>query len=107
MLVNAANGRHHSCSGNNVCYIAVLADVFVAQLRPVLADSLCDRTKLMKWLLSRIRVKASDSNKQYASEILSILVQVRGLGNCTAVLEGDSFSGPSPFGSPSAMALRS
>lgn len=46
------------------------------QLRPALAESLLERTKLLKWLLARIRVKASDSNKQYASEILSILMQV-------------------------------
>jgi beta-catenin-like protein 1 len=47
------------------------------QLRPALAEWVLERTKLLKWLLTRIRVKASDSNKQYASEILSILVQVR------------------------------
>jgi beta-catenin-like protein 1 len=46
------------------------------QLRPALAGALLERTKLLKWLLSRIRIKASDSNKQYASEILSILMQV-------------------------------
>ncbi|WIA28620.1 hypothetical protein OEZ86_011157 [Tetradesmus obliquus] len=45
------------------------------ELRPALAESLLERGKLLKWLLGRIRVKASDSNKQYASEILSILVQ--------------------------------
>ena len=55
------------------------------QLRPVLAESICERTKLMKWLLTRIRQKASDSNKQYASEILSILVQVSGLQLASAV----------------------
>jgi hypothetical protein len=47
------------------------------QLRPSLAEAVLERTKLLKWLLTRIRVKASDSNKQYASEILSILMQVR------------------------------
>eukprot|EP00775_Hariotina_reticulata_P010490 gene10490-10649_t len=45
------------------------------ELRPALAGVLLERTKLLKWLLSRIRIKASDSNKQYASEILSILMQ--------------------------------
>lgn len=47
------------------------------QLRPHLAEAVLQRTKLLKWLLGRIRVKgAADSNKQYASEILSILMQV-------------------------------
>lgn len=48
---------------------------FPLQLRPKLAESILQRTKLLKWLLGRIRVKGSDSNKQYASEVLSILVQ--------------------------------
>jgi hypothetical protein len=54
----------------------------VLQLRPALAEWVLERTKLLKWLLTRIRVKASDSNKQYASEILSILVQVRSTACC-------------------------
>lgn len=56
---------------------AVLSCCTYVQLRPKLAESILQRTKLLKWLLSRIRVKGSDSNKQYASEILSILMQVR------------------------------
>ena len=34
--------------------------------------------QLLKWLLSRLRQKEADSNKQYASEILAILVQHSG-----------------------------
>jgi hypothetical protein len=48
------------------------------QLRPALAEAVLSRTKLLKWLLARLRVKGPcDSNKQYASEVLSILMQVR------------------------------
>jgi hypothetical protein len=59
-----------------LCRAVLLCCIYV-QLRPNLAESVLQRTKLLKWLLSRIRVKGSDSNKQYASEILSILMQVR------------------------------
>jgi beta-catenin-like protein 1 len=52
--------------------------LLLLQLRPALAEAVLQRTKLLKWLLSRIKVKGSDSNKQYASEVLSILMQVRG-----------------------------
>jgi hypothetical protein len=59
-----------------LCCALLLCCIYV-QLRPKLAESVLERTKLLKWLLSRIRVKGSDSNKQYASEVLSILMQVR------------------------------
>lgn len=36
------------------------------------------RTKLLKWLLARVRRRASDTNKQYAAELLAILMQVGG-----------------------------
>ena len=36
---------------------------------------MCGRTKLMKWLLSRVKQREFDSVKQYASEVLAILVQ--------------------------------
>jgi hypothetical protein len=59
-----------------ICACPVGRPCRLLQLRPALAEWVLERTKLLKWLLTRIRVKASDSNKQYASEILSILVQV-------------------------------
>lgn len=34
--------------------------------------------QLLKWLLARLRPREVDSNKQYASEILAILVQQSG-----------------------------
>jgi hypothetical protein len=36
--------------------------------------------QIMKWLLQRLRPRETDSNKEYASEILTILVQVRAGG---------------------------
>ena len=41
---------------------------------------LMERTKLLRWLLARVRPREFDSNKQYAAEVLAILVQVRGEG---------------------------
>ena len=42
---------------------------------PPLAEQIVAETTLMPWLLKRIAVKEYESNKQYASEILAILVQ--------------------------------
>ncbi|PSC73978.1 beta-catenin 1 [Micractinium conductrix] len=44
-------------------------------LKPSVAEDVVEQTKLMKWLLGRLRPRDTDSNKQYASEILAILVQ--------------------------------
>uniref|UniRef100_A0A0D9VN33 Beta-catenin-like protein 1 N-terminal domain-containing protein n=1 Tax=Leersia perrieri TaxID=77586 RepID=A0A0D9VN33_9ORYZ len=45
------------------------------ELRPHLADIVCDRTKILRWLLARLKAREFDANKQYASEILAILLQ--------------------------------
>ncbi|KAG2713934.1 hypothetical protein I3843_03G007400 [Carya illinoinensis] len=45
------------------------------EVKPPVAELVCERTKLLKWLLGRIKVREFDSNKQYASEILAILLQ--------------------------------
>lgn len=45
------------------------------EVRPSVAEMVCERTKLMRWLLGKIKVKEFDGNKQYASEILAILLQ--------------------------------
>ncbi|CAG8626352.1 1073_t:CDS:10, partial [Ambispora gerdemannii] len=42
---------------------------------PSLSEKVVGETNLMAWILNRIKVKAFDSNKQYASEILAILLQ--------------------------------
>ncbi|CDZ98759.1 Uncharacterized conserved protein [Phaffia rhodozyma] len=42
---------------------------------PTLAETLVNSTTALKWLLSRITVEEYDSNKQYASEVLAILLQ--------------------------------
>ncbi|KAJ3340182.1 hypothetical protein HDU93_007271 [Gonapodya sp. JEL0774] len=42
---------------------------------PTLAETVVRATTLLPWLLTRIRAKAMDSNKQYASEMLAVLLQ--------------------------------
>ncbi|XP_027075333.1 uncharacterized protein [Coffea arabica] len=45
------------------------------EIKPAVAELVCERTKLLKWLVGKIKVREFDSNKQYASEILAILLQ--------------------------------
>ncbi|KAJ3073859.1 hypothetical protein HDU98_000456 [Podochytrium sp. JEL0797] len=42
---------------------------------PTIAEAVVSKTTLLVWLLSRIETKQFDSNRQYASEILAILLQ--------------------------------
>ncbi|MQM04263.1 hypothetical protein Taro_037071 [Colocasia esculenta] len=45
------------------------------EVKPAVAEMVCERTKLLRWLMGRIKVREFDANKQYASEILAILLQ--------------------------------
>lgn len=45
------------------------------EVKPAVAELVCERTKLFKWLMGKIKVREFDGNKQYASEILAILLQ--------------------------------
>lgn len=45
------------------------------EVKLAVAELVCERTKLLRWLLSKIKVREFDGNKQYASEILAILLQ--------------------------------
>lgn len=45
------------------------------EVKPTVSELICDRTKFLRWLLGRIKVREFDGNKQYASEILAILLQ--------------------------------
>ncbi|XP_057971287.1 uncharacterized protein LOC131160021 isoform X1 [Malania oleifera] len=45
------------------------------EVKPAVAEMVCEKTKLLKWLLPKIKVREFDGNKQYASEILAILLQ--------------------------------
>ena len=47
----------------------------LVEVKPAVAEMVCEGTKLLKWLLGKIKVREFDSNKQYASEILAILLQ--------------------------------
>ncbi|XP_047972409.1 beta-catenin-like protein 1 [Salvia hispanica] len=45
------------------------------EVKPSASELVCEKTKLLKWLQARIKIREFDSNKQYASEILAILLQ--------------------------------
>jgi beta-catenin-like protein 1 len=45
------------------------------QVDPSIAESVVEKTKLLKWLLARIRPREFDGNKQQASELLAVLMQ--------------------------------
>ena len=47
----------------------------LVEVKPAVAKMVCERTKLLKWLPGKIKVREFDSNKQYTSEILVILLQ--------------------------------
>lgn len=47
----------------------------LVDLRQEVAVTVCDITHILKFLLIRLKVKKFDANKQYCSEILSILLQ--------------------------------
>ncbi|KAG0167587.1 hypothetical protein DFQ28_000837 [Apophysomyces sp. BC1034] len=44
-------------------------------LEPQLAERIALKTQMMEWILKRVQNKSFDSNRAYASEILSILLQ--------------------------------
>jgi len=44
-------------------------------IEPKLAEVLVEKTEILKWIIDRISQKEFDSNKQYCSEILAILLQ--------------------------------
>ncbi|KAJ8442199.1 hypothetical protein Cgig2_005139 [Carnegiea gigantea] len=45
------------------------------EVKPAVAEIVSEKTKLLRWLLGKIKVREFDANKQYASEILAILLQ--------------------------------
>jgi beta-catenin-like protein 1 len=52
----------------------------LVEVMPILAKTICDRTKILTWLIKKISKdknpeKAFDDNKLYASEVLTILLQ--------------------------------
>jgi len=48
----------------------------LSELQPLSLETVCEKTELIDWLLKRLKVKAFDANKLYASEVLSIICQV-------------------------------
>ncbi|RKP04893.1 Catenin-beta-like protein, partial [Thamnocephalis sphaerospora] len=49
----------------------------IASVDAEFAEAIVSKTELLDWLLMRVRQRESDSNRNYASELLSILVQER------------------------------
>ncbi|KAG2427002.1 hypothetical protein HXX76_012786 [Chlamydomonas incerta] len=47
----------------------------LVEIQPELSSVFVERTKLLSWLLRRLKRREFDTNKQYASEILAILMQ--------------------------------
>ena len=47
----------------------------LTSLDPSISERVVMETDLLQWILTRIKVKVFDSNRQYASEILAILLQ--------------------------------
>lgn len=48
-----------------------------SQLIPTVAEDMFEKTKILRWLLARLRVREFDANKLYASELLSMYLQAR------------------------------
>ncbi|CAN4078446.1 unnamed protein product [Withania somnifera] len=76
LLVHLLGKISDSDPDESAAIYSILATVenFI-EVKPSVAELVCERTKLMKWLLTRIKVREFDGNKQYASEILAILLQ--------------------------------
>lgn len=45
------------------------------EVKPAVAEMVCEKTKILRWLMAKIKVREFDGVKQYASEILAILLQ--------------------------------
>ncbi|KAL2333165.1 hypothetical protein Fmac_014378 [Flemingia macrophylla] len=76
LLVQNLHRLDDSDPDENAAVYGTLATVEnLIEVKPAVAEIVCERTKLLKWLLGRIKVREFDSNKQYASEILAILLQ--------------------------------
>ena len=47
----------------------------ITSILPKASDEIVTRTNILKWIVQRLKGREFDSNKQYASEILAILLQ--------------------------------
>ncbi|WVY93447.1 hypothetical protein V8G54_033747 [Vigna mungo] len=76
LLVQNLHRLNDSDPDENAAVYGTLATVEnLIEVKPAVAELVCEKTKLLKWLLGKIKVREFDSNKQYASEILAILLQ--------------------------------
>lgn len=76
LLVHRLNAFNESVPEEAAAVYNVLT-IFenIIEVKPEVAELVLEKTKLLKWLLARLRPRDVDANKQYASEILAILVQ--------------------------------
>ncbi|RYR65293.1 hypothetical protein Ahy_A03g011232 isoform B [Arachis hypogaea] len=76
LLVQNLHRLNDSDPDDSAAVYATLATIEnLIEVKPAVAELVCEKTKLMKWLLGKIKVREFDGNKQYASEILAILLQ--------------------------------
>ncbi|KAF9907877.1 hypothetical protein BX616_000306 [Lobosporangium transversale] len=47
----------------------------LTSIDPSMSDKIVAKSQLLPWIINRLKVKAFDSNKQYCSELLAILLQ--------------------------------
>ncbi|KAI5408192.1 hypothetical protein KIW84_054135 [Lathyrus oleraceus] len=76
LLVQNLHRLSESDPDENAAIYNTLATIEnLIEVKPAVAELVCEKTKLLKWLLGKIKVREFDGNKQYASEILAILLQ--------------------------------
>jgi beta-catenin-like protein 1 len=76
LLVQNLHRLSESDPDENAAIYNTLATIEnLIEVKPGVAELVCEKTKLLKWLLGKIKVREFDGNKQYASEILAILLQ--------------------------------
>ncbi|CAK8575951.1 unnamed protein product [Lathyrus sativus] len=76
LLVQNLHRLSESDPDENAAIYNTLATIEnLIEVKPAVAELVCEKTNLLKWLLGKIKVREFDGNKQYASEILAILVQ--------------------------------
>jgi len=67
----------YECSQNRGFRLTIGLGIFenILGFDPKLATPLVQNTKILSWLLTRIKAKTHDDNRGYAAELLSILMQ--------------------------------
>lgn len=76
LLVQNLHRLSESDPDENAAVYNTLATIEnLIEVKPAVAELVCEKTNLLEWLLGKIKVREFDGNKQYALEILAILLQ--------------------------------